>query len=1312
MQSLGFIRIADFYPDKAIVKLLPEEVARQYLLVPLWLEREMMVVASTSQIDDFTRANIEKITRYPIKVLIATYIDVRNSLNRIYNKTTRPADTPDIWEILPLLGHINPAEAQNAQAELEVLSLNIPEQDSYETLYHLLQKYMSEDSISEAFGWKFNIPHITGGYSNPEPALELIIPKEFADQYQVIPLWWIQNSLYFGIKTPDDKNLQQVLNQVVGVKTYPVYCPPNLWDRLYRKIYLAYSPKESEKETDVVDSLLLKGIISDVDTIGVKAIKDQKNSTYKDVIVNLGIVSEKQWTKELATITGIDLYTSSSKSLLDEDTIAKVIPRSIVEKNKILPLELTDGTLTLGLVQPDHIIINAIGKITGLTIKPVLLTSQDYETLKSKIYRKSTLRSEFPNLEQILLGMGLLTQSELHEAILGAFPQYRFLNTGLLSDYDIAHALSIQTGIPSINFDHALIDENLTDIIPAHIAKKHLTIPLWQSERDVWVAIANPFDEVGLVAIEQTTGLQVFPLLAPKSVVASVIDRYYGEAYQKANTQVVQIINQLISNGFLTQKGALQALDRFNANEPLDIAIVASSKFSSIEIAKKLAELIKLPFTNLNLTEIDVNVIDPLGKLIQRTEVQEPVDLEAARKISLETAQRLTALPINQQGKQIVVAIADPIYEHAIKEIENETGLSISPIIAERKDIRAAIERTLGRKNFGTHLLLAGEITRAQLNDAIDLANRTGVRLGRALIIRRYITPQQLYKTLADQSKLPFMNLDNVEWDEDAVYKLDEPIARKYGMIPINKKTGKYVLAVTDPFDEAGIHLAKQQLGDDLQLFVTTDTDIENSLARFYTTDYISRSVSELLERSPDDSAYKVLNPTQKFLFITFLVLAVIWGIINFHSFIIVLNVFITIFYLSFSFYKFYLIYNAISQSLEIPVSQEDLAALDEKELPVYTILIPVYKEAEVLGDLLTAVIKLDYPQTKLDIKVLMEADDIETIQAFHDWDPPPYIHGIVIPYSEPKTKPKACNFGLIHARGEYVVILDAEDIPEPDQLKRVLVAFSKVSPEVVCIQAKLNYFNSRQNLLTRWFTVEYSMWFDLFLPGMAASKAPIPLGGTSNHFKREILIETGAWDPYNVTEDADLGIRIHKRGYRTAIVDTTTYEEATSHLNIWIRQRSRWIKGYLQTWLVHMRHPIKIIRENGYKAFFSFQFVVGGTFIAAILNPIYWVLTTVWFFFQWNFINQIFPGIIYHLGAICLFIGNFVFTYMNVVGAMRRGYHDLVKYALLSPIYWGFASIAGWKAFWQLLTKPHYWEKTKHGFAEKQENGLTNNEV
>ncbi|WP_325050176.1 glycosyltransferase family 2 protein [Cohnella faecalis] len=298
---------------------------------------------------------------------------------------------------------------------------------------------------------------------------------------------------------------------------------------------------------------------------------------------------------------------------------------------------------------------------------------------------------------------------------------------------------------------------------------------------------------------------------------------------------------------------------------------------------------------------------------------------------------------------------------------------------------------------------------------------------------------------------------------------------------------------------------------------------------------------------------------------------------------------------------------------------------------------------------------------------------------------------------------------------GKYTVIYDAEDRPDPDQLKKVHLTFESCSESTACVQAKLNYFNSEQNLLTRWFTQEYSMWFELLLPGIMRLDIPIPLGGTSNHFKTSVLKELNAWDPYNVTEDADLGIRLYKAGHKTAIVDSRTWEEANSRFGNWIRQRSRWIKGYMQTWLVHMRNPIQLWKDIGAKGFFGFQVMVLATPVIPLLNPVYWLMVLLWFGWKFDFIPQLFPGIIYYLAALELFVANFFFVYSNIAGVYwvindmekkSQPYisHRLVKYALLTPFYWIMMSISAYKAAWQLITKPFYWEKTTHGLDQSDE--------
>jgi cellulose synthase/poly-beta-1,6-N-acetylglucosamine synthase-like glycosyltransferase len=398
--------------------------------------------------------------------------------------------------------------------------------------------------------------------------------------------------------------------------------------------------------------------------------------------------------------------------------------------------------------------------------------------------------------------------------------------------------------------------------------------------------------------------------------------------------------------------------------------------------------------------------------------------------------------------------------------------------------------------------------------------------------------------------------------------------------------------------------------------------------------------------------------------------------------------------------YRARLAWAALRRPCTIPTPPDELAALDERYLPVYTILVPVYREAGVIEALIEAIDRLDYPRRLLDVKILLEEDDAETIDAVEALVLPAHIRPVIVPRGFPKGKPRACNHGLLAAEGEYCVIFDAEDAPEPDQLKKAVLAFRKGGPETACVQAKLNYYNALQNVLTRLFTIEYSTLFDLMLPGLTAVGAPVPLGGTSNHFPTELLRRLGAWDAFNVTEDADLGIRLARRGYRTELIDSTTFEEANSQLGNWVRQRSRWIKGYLQTWLVHMRAPRRAYAELGFAGFAGFQVMILGTVLFALINPFFWALLVVWYLTHAAFVQAVYQAPLTYFAAICLFGGNLVAIYASMGGCIARREYGLVKYCLLLPLYWALMSVAAWKALLQLISKPHYWEKTRHGLT------------
>jgi glycosyltransferase XagB len=398
------------------------------------------------------------------------------------------------------------------------------------------------------------------------------------------------------------------------------------------------------------------------------------------------------------------------------------------------------------------------------------------------------------------------------------------------------------------------------------------------------------------------------------------------------------------------------------------------------------------------------------------------------------------------------------------------------------------------------------------------------------------------------------------------------------------------------------------------------------------------------------------------------------------------------------------LIFRTGLASRPIVVTDEEARAIPDTSLPQYTILVPAYNEPEVVADLIGSMAALEYPRERLQVLLLLEADDQATIAAAQRCGESEAISIVLVPPAEPRTKPKACNYGLQFATGEIVTIFDAEDLPEPLQLRRVVAAFDRLPDNTACVQAKLAYHNGHQNILTGWFTAEYGLWFGYLLPGLMRSNSPIPLGGTSNHLLHPVLDKIGAWDPHNVTEDADLGLRIAASGYHTAIVDSTTLEEANSDPVNWIRQRSRWYKGYLQTWLVQMRRPRDLLRTIGFRNFVRFNLVLAGTPIIAVLNLLFWLVTVLWFLGQPGLIQAVFPWYIYFPALAALALGNAATIYMNLIALWEDDRADLLFPALTVPAFWVMMSVAAAKGAYQLIRNPSYWEKTFHGLSESPE--------
>jgi cellulose synthase/poly-beta-1,6-N-acetylglucosamine synthase-like glycosyltransferase len=382
-------------------------------------------------------------------------------------------------------------------------------------------------------------------------------------------------------------------------------------------------------------------------------------------------------------------------------------------------------------------------------------------------------------------------------------------------------------------------------------------------------------------------------------------------------------------------------------------------------------------------------------------------------------------------------------------------------------------------------------------------------------------------------------------------------------------------------------------------------------------------------------------------------------------------------------------------------VTDDDLAALREEDLPVYTVLAPLFREADATGQLIKNLMELDYPVSRLEVLLLLEAGDAETLAATEEAGLPPYMRVIVVPPGAPQTKARACNVGLSCARGDHLVCYEAADKPDLDQLKKAVVAFRRGGERMACVQAALNYRSVRENSLTRMFAAEYSFWFDCVLPGLDALRLPIPLGGNSSHFSTEALRRLGGWNPFGTADDPDRGIRASALGYTVGVINsTTTAEEASRNLGDWMRQRSALIKTDMQTAVANTRDPWTLVRVAGLRRALGLMMATGGSCLASLFLLPLWILLAGSLLIPARTLGLLYPDWTLWLGLFSLLAGNSLMIYVTMLGAFLRQRGGQVLWSLFSPFCWILHSIASQAALWQLITRRKYWEKTTYGIS------------
>ncbi|WP_406720504.1 glycosyltransferase family 2 protein [Thioclava litoralis] len=612
---------------------------------------------------------------------------------------------------------------------------------------------------------------------------------------------------------------------------------------------------------------------------------------------------------------------------------------------------------------------------------------------------------------------------------------------------------------------------------------------------------------------------------------------------------------------------------------------------------------------------------------------------------------------------------------------------------AQKRRVPPPRRARVGRAPLGQILVDLGYLSPGDLLKAVSLRGREDARLGDILIAHGWITETQLMHALAQQWGASPIDLTRDSPDPRLIDALGAEFCCTKVIAPIRRVGGVTLLACAHPDLFASIQKDLPKEYGPYRMAIATERAITDSLLARRKTQMIRRAESRVAsvmscrerdERRAATWLFGVLFAGA--LGLTLMPLAVFallsgWAILT-----LVLT----------SALKLWAGITQARSARYMPQTTPAPAA----RLPVISIMVPMFREPDIAARLVARMSRLHYPRELLDMLLVVEEDDHVTRDALAKADLPRWMRVLPVPDGPIRTKPRALNYALNFCRGSIIGVYDAEDAPHPDQLHMIARRFAKAPPEVVCLQGILDYYNPRTNWLSRCFTIEYATWFRMVLPGIAKLGFVVPLGGTTLFFRRKVLEELGCWDAHNVTEDADLGVRLARKGYRTELVPTVTQEEANCRMVPWVKQRSRWLKGYAITWAVHMRSPRKLMEDLGPRRFWAFQVMFFGSLSQYVLAPLLWSFWLMVFGLPHPVQSLLSDTQITLLVAV--FVTAELLNICLAAWAVRGESHRfLIPWVPSMHLYFPLGAIAGWKAIYELVQKPFYWDKTTHGIFD-----------
>ncbi|PID37479.1 MAG: glycosyl transferase [Rhodobacterales bacterium] len=599
------------------------------------------------------------------------------------------------------------------------------------------------------------------------------------------------------------------------------------------------------------------------------------------------------------------------------------------------------------------------------------------------------------------------------------------------------------------------------------------------------------------------------------------------------------------------------------------------------------------------------------------------------------------------------------------------------------------------RKPLGEILVARGDLSPEDLATAVALQAREDARFGDILLANSMTTTKALYAALSEQLNCGLADLKAEPPDCRLIDALGADFCIKNRVLPWKRFGGGTVVIFSRPEDFDTLKAGFPESFGTVRLALAPERELQEALvaARHRSLAILAETrVAEHAScRNWNSAIFGRLMFGMLFALAALFIAAPVWGFALLVGWA-VLTLLINSGLKAAAAYKFIQNRSQIkSKPEEIPRGPGFL------RLPTVSIMVPLFKEREIAGTLVKRLSALSYPRELLDICLVVEEDDTLTQQTLAHSDLPAWMRQVTVPRGAVRTKPRALNFALDFCRGSIIGVYDAEDAPAPDQIHRVVRRFSERGPEVACLQGVLDFYNARTNWLSRCFTIEYATWFRIVLPGLERLGFAVPLGGTTLFFRRDALEELGGWDAHNVTEDADLGVRLARHGYRTELIDTVTKEEANCRPWPWVKQRSRWIKGYAMTYGVHMRQPRRLLAELGLRKFIGVQILFLGSLSQFLLAPVLWSFWALPLGLPHPLI-AVMPSAMFWLLAGVFIASELLTIAVGILSLDAKDRRFLRKWVPTLHFYFPLASLAALKGMLEIATKPFYWDKTQHG--------------